>query len=73
VINIIQTAIEQGWTIGELNMRIKEQSSLNDNQVLDIATTNRGVFINRGPISYNHLSIAPVYGFNLTKLKEGYK
>lgn len=34
--NLIQTALEQGWTIGELNKRIKEQSSLKDDKFLDI-------------------------------------
>lgn len=36
--NLIQTAIEQNWTIGEFKKRIAEQSSLKDNCVLD----NRG-------------------------------
>lgn len=30
MINLIQTAMDQGWTIGELNKRISEQSSLNN-------------------------------------------
>jgi len=33
--NLLNTAIEQNWTIGQFNQRIAEQSLLDDNNSLD--------------------------------------
>jgi len=84
--NLIQTALEQGWTIGELNKRIKEQSSLNSDNFLDttrgdlskkevagsvnILNSARGSNTNRYHDSY---PLIDATSHNLTKLQGGFK